>query len=125
MAATYEELRLRLEKELERLNHQLEQLKATAPSPGEISEGSPFGKREEEATETFELEKRLALEKHFRSLIDEVEYALGKLKNGTYGKCEICGQSIEPARLEILPQATLCLNCKTRRTKSAKGKFAA
>lgn len=33
---------------------------------------------------------------------------------GTYGTCERCGNEIEPARLEALPYATLCMDCKRR-----------
>jgi len=115
-------LRSRLESEQKRLTKELEQLKASIRPAIERREGSPFGKREEEATESFELEKRLALEKRLKDLLAEVEYALQKFEQGTYGLCDICGQSIDPARLEALPQATLCLNCKTQQAKNAKGK---
>ena len=82
-------------------------------------EGSPFGKREEEATESLELEKRLALEKQIREHLAGVEHALRKFEEGTYGLCDNCGQPIDPARLEALPQASLCMDCKA---KNAKGR---
>ena len=115
-------LRSRLESEQKRLTKELEQLRASIRPTDERREGSPFGKREEEATESFELEKRIALEKRLKDLLAEVEHALHKFEEGTYGLCDICGQSIDPARLEALPQATQCLNCKARQTKNAKGK---
>ncbi len=115
-------LRSRLESMQKRLNEELEQLKATVRPADERREGSPFGKREEEATESFELEKRLTLEKRIREQLAEVEHALQKFEDGTYGLCDNCGQPIDPARLEALPQASLCLNCKTLQTKNAKGK---
>jgi len=115
-------LRSRLESEREHLNKELEQLKAGARPAEERREGSPFGKREEEATETLELEKRLALEKSIRDRLSNVEHALQKFEQGTYGLCDVCGQPIDPARLEALPQASLCLQCKTNQTKNAKGK---
>jgi len=115
-------LRSRLESMQKRLNEELEQLKATVRPADERREGSPFGKREEEATESFELEKRLTLEKRIREQLAEVEHALKKFEDGTYGLCDNCGQPIDPARLEALPQASLCLNCKTLQTKNAKGK---
>jgi DnaK suppressor protein len=115
-------LRSRLESEQRRLLEELEQLKASAHSTNERREGSPFGKREEEATESFELEKRLALEKRIRDQLAEVERALAKFEDGTYGLCDNCGQAIDPARLEALPQANLCLNCKALQAKDAKGK---
>ena len=114
--------RSRLESELKRLNEELEQLIASTRPPEERREGSPFGKREEEATETYELEKRIALEKQVREQIAEVEHALHKFEEGTYGKCDVCGQPIDPDRLEALPQATVCMSCKAQQTKNAKGK---
>ena len=114
-------LRSRLEQEQKRLTEDLEQLKAnTRP---ERREGSPFGKREEEATESFELEKRLALEKRIKDQLAEIEHALDKFDKGTYGLCDNCGQPIDPARLEALPQANLCLSCKALQAKNAKGKL--
>ena len=115
-------LRSRLENERKRLNEELEQLKSSARPTDERREGSPFGKREEEATESFELEKRLTLEKRIREQSAEVERALQKFEDGTYGLCDSCGQAIDPARLEALPQASLCLNCKAQQAKNAKGK---
>jgi DnaK suppressor protein len=115
-------LRSRLESEQKRLTAELEQLKASVRPANERREGSPFGKREEEATETLELETRLALEKRVRDQLAEIEHALAKFENGTYGLCDICGQPIDPARLEALPQANLCLNCKAGQAKDAKGK---
>jgi len=105
-------LRSRLESEQKHLIEQMGQLQASVRPVEERREGSPFGKREEEATESLELEKRLALEKRIREQLAEVEHALHKCKEGTYGLCDSCGQPIDPARLEALPQANLCLNCK-------------
>ena len=38
-----------------------------------------------------------------------VENALSRIENGTYGECEVCGELIEPQRLQALPYATLCM----------------
>lgn len=43
-----------------------------------------------------------------------VEYALARLKRGEYGICQSCGKEIDPARLEALPYAVLCIDCQTR-----------
>jgi len=111
-----------LESERKRLIEEFEQLKSSVRPAEERREGSPFGKREEEAAETYELEKRLALEKRISGQLAEVEHALRKFEEGTYGSCDSCGQLIDPDRLEALPQAALCLNCKTNQAKNAKGK---
>ncbi len=122
MTTSFDQLRSRLESEQKRLLGELEQLQANVRPIEERREGSPFGKREEEATESFELEKRLAVEKQIRDHLAEVEHALGKVEEGTYGLCDSCGQPIDPARLEARPQANLCLGCKALQAKNAKGK---
>jgi DnaK suppressor protein len=123
MAVTFDELRERLKEEREHLTKELEQLKAGAPIIGETKEGSPYGKKEEGAAEAFELEKRLALEKRLMESRTEVEHALDKFEQGTYGLCDNCGKSIRAERLEVFPQASLCLNCKANQSKNAKVKF--
>ncbi len=123
MTTGFSLFRSRLKGEQKRLIEELEQLKAGIRPADERREGSPFGKREEEATESFELEKRIVLEKRMRDHLAEIEHALHKFEEGTYGLCDICGQHIDPARLEALPQASLCLNCKAQRAKDAKGKL--
>jgi DnaK suppressor protein len=114
----------RLKQERTRLKYELQQLKVEEKSADEQREGSPFGKREEGATEAFELEKRLALERRFTDALVEVEHALKKYEAGTYGICDLCSRPIEPARLEALPQANLCLECKARQTKNARSRTA-
>ncbi|HEY32562.1 MAG TPA: molecular chaperone DnaK [Dehalococcoidia bacterium] len=123
MAGKYDALRSHLESEEKRLTDDLEQLRAVAYPSEERREGSPFGKREEEATESLELERRLALEKQMREQLADVRAALAKFEEGTYGKCEECGKPIARERLEALPYAKLCLDCKTLQTKNAKGRF--
>lgn len=122
MKTSFKSLRSQLESEQKHLNEELGQLLADSQPKDERREGSPFGKREEEATESFELEKRLALEKSIREQIAAIEHALEKFEAGTYGSCDNCGKPIDPARLEALPQASLCLECKTLLAKNAKNK---
>ena len=118
MAIDLDKIRTRLEGEHKRLLNELDELQ-TNVEPAEVRrEGSPFGKREEEATESFELEKRLALQKQVRSNLADIELALEKFKKGTYGLCDICGQPIPPDRLDAVPHANLCLSCKAKYAKS-------
>ena len=115
------ELYERLKKEKAELLEKIEQLRALGQPSAERKEGSPFGKREEGADEASELEKRLALGKKLEESLNEVEHALQKYEAGTYGLCDSCGRPIEQARLEAIPQASLCLTCKASREKDAKG----
>jgi DnaK suppressor protein len=45
---------------------------------------------------------------------EQVEHALERLAQGTYGLCEDCGNQIPPERLEFRPEATRCVNCQAR-----------
>lgn len=51
-----------------------------------------------------------ALAAQLRNELDEVERALSKLDDGTYGHCETCGKPIAPARLEAMPAARFCID---------------
>jgi len=123
MGITFEKNKQRLDEERERLIKELNQLEESAPTIGEIKEGSPYGKKEEGAAEAFELEKRLALKNRLTQSLSEVDHALSKFEQGNYGKCDNCGKSINPERLEAFPQASLCLNCKASQGKNAKAKL--
>ena len=112
MTTTFNLLRSRLESERKRLTEELEQLAASVRTSEARRDGSPSGIREEEATETIELEKRLASDEKMRDLLTVVNHALCKFEEGTYGLCDVCGVTIDTARLEALPQASLCMSCK-------------
>lgn len=55
-----------------------------------------------------------ALAGQLRDALAEVERALARLEDGTYGRCERCGQQIAPARLEAKPAARRCIACASR-----------
>ena len=120
--ADLKKIRSLLEIEKKRLLEELEQLNADGRPSEDRREGSPFGKREEEATESLELEKRLAMEKRIKDQLTANDDATRKIDAGTYGICESCGKPIEPARLEILPTARRCMNCKILQAKNAKSR---
>jgi DnaK suppressor protein len=65
-------------------------------------------------TKTFEREQEISLVQAVAERIDQVEHALARLDNGTYGRCERCGNPIPKARLEAFPSVTLCVTCKQR-----------
>ncbi|HEY3248382.1 MAG TPA: TraR/DksA C4-type zinc finger protein [bacterium] len=64
------------------------------------------------ASSTFEREKGLALESSVQQLLTQVDEALARIDEGTYGICVRCGNPIDFARLKVLPYATLCIRCK-------------
>ncbi len=62
--------------------------------------------------EVSEREKNAALINVLERRLREIDAALLSMDNGRYGTCERCGQPIDPGRLEVKPDATLCLNCQ-------------
>jgi RNA polymerase-binding protein DksA len=83
---------------LERLNSELRSLAEPSADEGD--------------TDAYEREKMLALVHSLRRKLESLDHALEMAQKGTYGICESCGDRIDRARLEILPQATLCLDCQ-------------
>ncbi len=63
------------------------------------------------ASELFDVEHQMGLKKLQEHELGEINRARNKIKDGTYGACESCHQAIDPARLELLPQAKLCIEC--------------
>lgn len=51
-------------------------------------------------------------------LLVQIEDALTRLNEGTYGRCTRCGQRIRPGRLEALPYAEYCVSCKAIKEKN-------
>jgi RNA polymerase-binding protein DksA len=60
----------------------------------------------------FERERAQSLANHARRIILQIDDALHRMEQGTYGRCERCGEMIERERLEAIPYATFCLGCK-------------
>ena len=65
-------------------------------------------------TKTHQWEQELTLTHGILERIEQVERAINRIDEGTYGQCERCGNSIPIARLEAFPAATLCVSCKQR-----------
>lgn len=65
-------------------------------------------------TETFEAEKNFSFRTDDKFVIAEVNEALRKIENGTYGLCESCGKEIAEERLDIIPYARLCISCEEK-----------
>jgi len=65
-------------------------------------------------TETFEREKDLSILESIEAELADVDHALRRLDDGTYGTCEACGRSIDEQRLEALPAARLCRDDQER-----------
>jgi len=63
---------------------------------------------------TLERDAEMSLANNTREMLFQVQRALGRLDDGTYGVCESCGNPIGKQRLMAFPRATLCMTCKQR-----------
>ena len=95
----------KLETEREEILVKLENLRIDLRNMAEPS-------ADEADVDAYEREKTWALMQTLQRKLESIEHALESAEKGTYGICENCGNRIDPARLEILPQATLCLKCQ-------------
>jgi DnaK suppressor protein len=66
------------------------------------------------ATETVDREIGHTLEASDGRLLAAIDAALARIEVGTYGICVNCGARIPPERLEAMPWATLCIDCKRK-----------
>jgi DnaK suppressor protein len=111
-----EEQRALLVTERAEYTEKADELKAEADllardsEPGDIQFDEEGG---EGGNANVERELDLVLSAQARAAVDEIDRALTKIDNGTYGVCETCGQPIPRARLKALPYASLCVQCKS------------
>ena len=61
-------------------------------------------------TETFNRERDLSILERVEAELADIEHALRRLDDGTYGTCEACGKQIDDDRLEAVPAARFCLD---------------
>ena len=71
-------------------------------------------------TETFDRERDLSILEQVEAELSDVEHALRRLDEGTYGTCEACGKPIGDDRLEALPAARFCLEDQARAEQDAR-----
>ena len=64
------------------------------------------------SSETLDREVSLSLEDNAEHLLAAINSALARVEAGTYGNCDRCREAIGPERLEALPWATKCIDCK-------------
>lgn len=62
-------------------------------------------------TDVYMEDMQNSLINHEEGKLNNIEDALYKIENGTYGICEICHKQIDKDRLDILPETNLCFNC--------------
>ena len=114
---TLEKLRRLLEEERETYVRQARDLAAEAEAlaterePGDTQFDEESGEGD---TLNVERERDLALSASANQAVEEIDRALRRMDTGSFGICERCGKKIGVARLEALPFAALCIECKSR-----------
>jgi len=108
------EMKVRLTKDLATYKEELASAEAQA---AELLQDSSDGAGDDQAdagTKTFEREHELSLVYNAQDLVLQTELALARIAAGSYTKCELCGNPIGKARLQVFPRATLCMLCKQK-----------
>ncbi len=72
------------------------------------------GDEADAATQSAERELLFELSDNERQMLDAIEAALRKIKQGNYGLCESCHKKIPKERLKFIPHARYCVACQTR-----------
>ena len=67
------------------------------------------------ATVTYDRELDYTLEESAEHVLAEIDAALKRIDDGSYGVCTNCGKEIAPERLDARPWATLCIDCQRLR----------
>lgn len=97
--------RVKLLEERSQVNDELSHLR-------ELMQAEVDVEPDEGDAEIFEREKNAALIAVLERKLQDIESALRSIEKGHYGICERCGKPIEIERLEVKPDATLCLTCQ-------------
>ena len=84
---------------------------------GELMSSSADNHLADTASETFERELDEGLEEDAERQLREVDAALARLEDGSYGRCEACGKEIPEERLEAIPWTTLCIDDARRQAR--------
>ena len=110
MSQDHAAARAALEAQRDELRREIEILGA-APDADEVSFDADAG-FSDRSHSTEERAGTLAMVDTLRARLREVDRGLDKIASGSYGVCERCGNPIDPERLEAIPWAALCIDCK-------------
>jgi DnaK suppressor protein len=101
--------RAQLQEERDRLRAQLRDLGHGSDASLSFDEG--FADSSQVTAERGEIE---ALAGRLNEALKDIDDALAKMEDGTYGRCESCGGEIGEARLDAMPAARLCITCASK-----------
>lgn len=111
------EIKVRLESELRQTMERLRQQGGAIvieEFPGAIGDNSPFANPMDEVQVSGDREVGFATRSLLVGRANRLAEALDRLRRGSYGLCEECGEAIAPARLAAMPEVTTCVRCQDR-----------
>jgi RNA polymerase-binding protein DksA len=113
------EYRTKLEEEKVRLLHAVGFLERENPGSisdelGELAEGGTDNHLGDTATAMYDRELDEGLEEGARETLAEIDAALQRIEDGTYGICGVCGKPIGAERLSAIPWTRLCIDDQRR-----------
>jgi RNA polymerase-binding transcription factor DksA len=98
----------------ERILRAAADLAADDEGVGELNSAAGDQHIADHASDLVDLEVDQSLAENAENVIVEIDGALWRIEDGTYGLCSVCGAAIPEERLEAIPYATLCLDDKRR-----------
>jgi RNA polymerase-binding transcription factor DksA len=98
--------------QIDELTRSLDDIIDAATAVATDDEHDPEGQ-----TIAFERAQLASLLHQARSRLSDIDIAAQRLADGTYGRCERCGQAIPPERLDARPTATTCVACASKRSR--------
>ena len=118
MSVDVDHFRTALLDERKRVEQAIEYLHQETPGSLEDETEEIFGTSDnhlgDAASGTLDREIDYSLEENSEQVLAEIDAALKRIDAGTYGICTNCGEPIAPERLEAVPWATLCIDCKRK-----------
>lgn len=115
--STIKKFKAELESERERLQSliiEMEKEMEDARNSETAADRSSDPENADAGSMRLEYAKELSIERNTADLLHKVEHALRRIESGGYGICEVCGEAIPIARLEVLPYATTCVTCASK-----------
>ena len=116
MITNAERFRTALLDERKRIEGAIEYLQRETPGSLEDQTEEVLGSADnhlgDAAAGTLDREIDYTLEEHSEQVLEQIDAALKRIEDGTYGRCTNCGNSIAEDRLEARPWASLCIDCQ-------------
>lgn len=110
MTLDLNKIRTTLEARRNEIRQNLASLTEAHPKPvGAIEANDGAQEFEDNAVDFLEMQQEQSVQVNEQALLTEIEQALERLDNGTYGKCVVCGQPIPEKRLDAIPWAARCV----------------